>query len=425
MNVKSFMVKKIKNIYLVNKYAMPPKYESRLRTIKFAHYIQKSGYNVIIFGCSIMHNMNLNLIEDDSLYVERQYDDLHFVHVRSLPYQGTAGVKRILSEIQFHYNLVKVMKKMPKADLIVATTDALISNPVLSFARKNGIKYVKEVLDMWPDIFMDLGLISARNPILKYLWHRAKKNYVESDASVFSLTGCFDYMRAKGWDREHGGSVDMSKIYYINNGVDLKDFETWKTEYTIDDEDLRSDKKKVIYLGSIRLVNNVGQLVCAAEKLKDLEDAVFLIYGDGDDRESLIQYCKERNLLNVKFKAKWTDPKYVPFILSKGYLNILNYISSDFAKYGISSSKMFQYMASGRPIVCNINLPQCPITSNKIGIAHEMKNENDYAAAIRSLLELPVEEYDAMCKRAQETAKTYDYENLVEQMIEVIKNIEN
>lgn len=417
--------KHIKNIWLVNKYAMPPKYESRLRTIKFAHYLQLSGYNVTILGCSIMHNMNLNLIEDDSLYIERQYDDLHFVHVRSLPYRGSAGIKRILSEILFHYNLVKVMKKMPKADLIVATTDALISNPVLDFAHKNGIKYVKELLDMWPDIFVDLGLISAKNPIMKYLWHRAKKNYIESDAVVFSLTGCFDYIRAKGWDIESGGPVDMKKIYYINNGVDLKDFDNWKIEYTIDDEDLKSDKKKVIYLGSIRLVNNVGQLVRAAEKMKDLEDTVFLIYGDGDDREVLIQYCAEHNLSNVKFKAKWTDPKYVPFILSKSYLNILNYISSEFAKYGISSSKMFQYMASGRPIVCNINLPQCPITNSKIGIAHEMKDENDYAVAIRSLLELPTEEYNVMCKRALETAKMFDYEYLAGKMEEVIKMIEN
>lgn len=417
--------KHIKNIWLVNKYAMPPKYESRLRTIKFAHYLQLSGYNVTILGCSIMHNMNLNLIEDDSLYIERQYDDLHFVHVRSLPYRGSAGIKRILSEILFHYNLVKVMKKMPKADLIVATTDALISNPVLDFAHKNGIKYVKELLDMWPDIFVDLGLISAKNPIMKYLWHRAKKNYIESDAVVFSLTGCFDYIRAKGWDIESGGPVDMKKIYYINNGVDLKDFDNWKIEYTIDDEDLKSDKKKVIYLGSIRLVNNVGQLVRAAEKMKDLEDTVFLIYGDGDDREVLIQYCAEHNLSNVKFKAKWTDPKYVPFILSKSYLNILNYISSEFAKYGISSSKMFQYMASGRPIVCNINLPQCPITNSKIGIAHEMKDENDYAVAIRSLLELPTEEYNAMRKRALETAKMFDYEYLAGKMEEVIKMIED
>ena len=417
--------KQIKNIWLVNKYAMPPKYESRLRTIKFAHYLQQMGYSVTVFGGSVMHNMNIDLIDDGSLYIERQYDDLRFVHIRSLPYQGTAGVKRILSEIQFHYNLVKVMKKMPIADLIVATTDALISNPVLNFAHKNGIKYVKEVLDMWPDIFTDMGLIGAKNPAMKYLWYRAKKNYTESDASVFSLTGCFDYIRTKGWDKEHGGSVDMCKIHYINNGVDLKDFERWKTENTIDDEDLKSDKKKVIYLGSIRLVNNVRQLIHAAEKLKDLEDTIFLIYGDGDDREALIQYCREHNMSNVKFKEKWTDPKYIPFILSKSYLNILNYISSDFAKYGISSSKMFQYMASGRPMVCNINLPQCPITNNKIGIAREMKGENDYAAAIRSLLDLPIEEYNAICQCAQETAKIYDYENLTKQMVKVIKEIEN
>ena len=38
----------IKNIWLVNKYAMPPKYESRLRTIKFAHYLQEMGYKVTI-----------------------------------------------------------------------------------------------------------------------------------------------------------------------------------------------------------------------------------------------------------------------------------------------------------------------------------------------------------------------------------------
>lgn len=414
----------IKKIWLVNKYAMPPKYESRLRTIKFAHYLQEMEYEVTIFGCNIMHNMNLDLIEDDKLYIECQYDDLKFVHVKSSPYQGTAGMKRIISEIKFHYNLVKVMKQMPKADLIVATTDALISNPVMTWAHKNGIKYVKEVLDMWPDIFMDMGLIGPNNPAMKYLLYRAKKNYSEADAAIFSLTECFDYFKRKKWDREQGGPVDLKKIFYINNGVDLKDFNCWKSVNVLDDEDLRSDKKKIIYLGSIRLVNNVAQLIKAAEQLQDITDVIFLIYGDGDDREPLIKYCKDHEIKNVKFKAKWTDPKYVPYILSQSYVNILNYINSDFAKYGISSSKMFQYMASGRPIVCNINIPQCPITRNQIGIAHEMRNEWDYAKAIQSILELSPSEYLDMCERAKEVAKTYDYEYLTNKMIEVINYLD-
>ena len=54
----------INNIWLVNKYAMPPHHESRLRTIKFAHYLQEMGYKVTIFGSSVMHNMDLDLIDD-------------------------------------------------------------------------------------------------------------------------------------------------------------------------------------------------------------------------------------------------------------------------------------------------------------------------------------------------------------------------
>ena len=54
-----------------------------------------------------------------------------------------------------------------------------------------------------------------------------------------------------------------------------------------------------------------------------------------------------------------------------------------------------------------------------------MKDENDYAVAIRSLLELSAEEYNVMCKRALETAKIFDYEYLAEKMVEVIKIVEN
>ena len=53
-----------KVVWLINKYAMPPQYESRLRTIKFAHYLTLAGYKVIVFGSSIMHNMGINLIKD-------------------------------------------------------------------------------------------------------------------------------------------------------------------------------------------------------------------------------------------------------------------------------------------------------------------------------------------------------------------------
>ena len=412
----------IKNIWLVNKYAMPPQYESRLRTIKFAHYLQEMGYKVTIFGSSVMHNTDIDLIEDSSMYIERQYGDLNFVHIKSCQYKKTAGMNRVWSDIQFHYRLVKLAKRFEKPDLVVATTFPLISNPLLKYCHKHGIKYITEMLDWWPDDFVDFGLVSAKNPVMKYLFKVAKNNYVKSDATVFSIKGCYKYFEDKKWDTAHGGPVDLAKVYYINNGVDLADFNKWKNENKIDDDDLKLDTKKVIYLGSVRLANNVEQFVKAAEQLKDREDVQFLIYGDGDDREPLMKYCEDHKLSNVKFKAKWIEPQYVPFVLSQSYLNILNY-TAHFGKYGISSSKMFQYMAAGKPIVCNVDIMFSDILEHRIGVCHDMKDEQDYADAIRSILDMPEEEYDAMCDRARTAAKEYDYPYLTKQMVEVIKKL--
>ena len=412
----------IKSIWLVNKYAMPPQYESRLRTIKFAHYLQKMGYKVIVFGSSVMHNTKIDLIDDGSKYINRQYGDLNFVHIKSCKYKKTAGIRRVWSDIEFHYRLVWLAKEFEKPDLVVATTFPLISNPLLSYCHKHGIKYITEMLDWWPDDFVDFGLVSAKNPIMKYLFRVAKNNYVKSDASVFSIKGCYKYFEDKGWDQEHGGPLDLSKVYYINNGVDLGDFNAWKNIYRIEDDDLKSDKNLIIYLGSVRLANNVMQIVKAAECLKERTDVLFLIYGDGDDREPLIQYCKEHQLTNVKFKDKWIDPKYVPYVLSHSYLNILNY-TAHFGKYGISSSKMFQYMAAGKPIVCNVDIMYSDILAHQIGICHDMTDEQDYANAIQTILDLPETDYLAMCDRAKNAAKEYDYPYLAKQMAEVIEKL--
>ena len=71
------------------------------------------------------------------------------------------------------------------------------------------------------------------------------------------------------------------------------------------DEDLESNDKKVVYVGSIRLANNLGQLMDAAKVLKKngRSDIKFLIYGDGTEKEELERVATKENL-NVIFKGK-------------------------------------------------------------------------------------------------------------------------
>jgi len=155
--------------------------------------------------------------------------------------------------------------------------------------------------------------------------------------------------------------------------------------------------------------------------LQVFKDVKFLIYGDGEDRSKLEQRLKDEEIKNVCFKQTWINPKFVPYVLSKSYINILNYKAGHFGTYGGSQSKMFQYMASGRPICCNLEMMYCPIKRNQIGIAKVFKDSNEYAEAIRTLLTLPEKEYLEMCARARLTAEEYDYKLLTDKLITLFR----
>jgi len=146
----------------------------------------------------------------------------------------------------------------------------------------------------------------------------------------------------------------------------------------------------------------------------------FLIYGDGEDREYLENYCKEKNISNVVFKQRWVELKYIPYILSKSSLNILNYKNSEILRFGGSQSKSFQYMASGKPICANVAMNYCPINQFKLGIAKEFHTSNEYASAIKSIYELNPDAYLQLCTNAREVSKLYDYKILAKRFVNVL-----
>ena len=48
------------------------------------------------------------------------------------------------------------------------------------------------------------------------------------------------------------------------------------------------------------------------------------MYGDGDDRPILEKYCSDHGVNNVVFKGQ-VQKRYIPYILSKCNLSVLNY----------------------------------------------------------------------------------------------------
>lgn len=416
------MVEQKLKIWLVNQYAMPPKFESRHRTIKLAHYLTIMGYDVTIFASSIMHNMSIDLIDDGKTYIERTYEDLKFVHIKTKRYKKN-GLSRLIGLFEFPLKLHFLRKKFDQPDVLIQTATVPFGNILYYTARKLKAKYIVEVLDLWPQTFVDLGLLSKKNILLSLSYLAEKWLYKKADNVVFSMEGGKDYIIDQKWDVGQGGPIDLKKVHYINNGVDLCDFYKYMTTYILEDKDLENENiKKIIYIGSIRLANNLEELISAAEILKAHTDIKFLLFGDGDDRDSLEQICKEKKLDNVLFKQKWIDPKYVPYLLSKSTVNILNYKSGKFGKYGGSQSKLFQYLASGKPICSNLKMMYCLINKYNLGIAKEYNSSEEYADAILSLANMDPKSSAEMGERAKEVARQFDYKVLTDKLVSIIQS---
>ena len=412
-----------KTIWLIYYAAMPPQFEVRIQTLKRAQYLREFGFKVFIIGGSFLHNTDINLIHDKTPYQFVEYEGGHsFIHIRTNNYEGN-GIDRIKNLVIFYFRLWRYSSKFEKPDYISHIASVPFSNIIYFIAKKFKAKFIVDVVDLWPESFVAYGLIAKKNLLLKLAYWAEYWLYKKADILIFSMEGGKEYIKEKGWSIEQGGKVNLNKVSYINNGVDLQDFDHNQLHFKIDDSDLENERVfRVIYVGSIRLANNIKQLIEAAELLKDLPKMQFLIYGDGEERGYLENYCFEKNLSNVVFKQRWVELKFIPYILSKSSLNILNYKNSGVLRFGGSQSKSFQYMASGKPICANVSMSYCPINQFNLGIAKEFQNPFEYAEAIKSIYDLNADAYLHICSNAREASKLYDYKSLTKKFVNLLMN---
>lgn len=403
----------MKTIWFIDKDTAPiEEYFTQQRAVRQAQYFQEKGYKVKVICSALVHNSSINHLEGCSeKEIEATYDDVPFVFVKTPAYKGN-GIKRIYSYFYFSLQIKRLAQNYGNPDIICHNSKIPFDIPVYWFAKKIRAKYIIDVQDLWPRCFELMGYLSHKNPLLKLAYKIEEYLYSKANHVVFTMVGCQEYIKDQRYDVESGGKVELSKIHYVNNGIDLDEFYSNLKEFHIEDCDLlKPDTFKFIYLGSIRQANNLDALLDAAIHVKEHKDIVFLVYGGGPDRERLEQRVQNEGISNVIFKDKWILPKYVPYVLSKADVNLLNY-SSGWGHYGGSMNKMILAFASGKPLLCNAGLRYSDIRDANLGVDKSFADSKEYAETILSFYNMSKEDYDNMCKRVKDISKHYDNQYL-------------
>ena len=403
-------------IWLINHYAVPPQYYPLARPTYFAKHLMGMGHEVTVFAASTVHNSDRNLIEDRRAWVDDYVDGVHYVYIRCRDYQGN-GLSRSVNMCQFAAKLPGVCRHYEKPDAIVATSMPPMSCAMgIRLARKYGCKGIAEIADLWPESIVAYDIAGPKNPAVRLLRRLEKWIYTRADTVVFTMEGAYDYIREQGWERE----VPQSKVRFINNGVDLEVFDENRERYPAQDGDLADPELfKVVYTGSIRRVNNLGKLLDVA-KLVRTPNVRFLIWGDGDELEALQQRVRDEGIGNVTFKGR-VDKKFIPGIVSRADLNLAHNTASPLFRFGISFNKVFEYLAAGRPILCDFPCPYNPVLQEHAGFSVESGEVGDIAAKIEEISAYPADRLNELGRNARNGAEHYDFKALTEKLSEILQ----
>ena len=150
----------------------------------------------------------------------------------------------------------------------------------------------------------------------------------------------------KGKDAAHKNlKVPNEKLRVIYSGINIKKYQIKKTKYQIKKTLQISNSKKIILcVGRLRTVKGINfGIESFYEIQKSINNAIFLIVGDGEDKKKLEKISNQLHLNDkIKFLGVRND---LPELFSISNIIIMPSLTEGFPRIAIES------MAAGKPIV--------------------------------------------------------------------------
>lgn len=252
-------------------------------------------------------------------------------------------LKRAISHLSFMVSSALLGGRIAgPADVVLVSSPMFL--PIFSawaLARLKRARFVVEVRDLWPEIVVELGVITNRR-IIGALQAMANAAYRASDAVVVVTRGFVDHIAGIGIPRD--------KIHFIPNGVDPRRFAPDQGDRARGRAKLSAsaDEVVVLYLGAHGISHGLTSIAEAASLL-DSDSIRFAFVGDGAGKAELAARVDQLALDRVTMlpPVPWSE---VPDLMAGADIGLVplrdvNLFSS------FIPSKIFELLASGKAVV--------------------------------------------------------------------------
>ena len=237
---------------------------------------------------------------------------------------------------------------LPKPDVAIATSPQLLCALAgwwLAFWQR--VPFVFEVRDLWPESLVAVGasregspLHRALNAIAGFLYRRADRIVVVAPAFKGHLM--------RYWN------VPAEKIFVVENGVETNLFRPDPAAMDTRKQLQIENRFAICYIGTMGNAHGLETLLDAAEELKAaLPKAMFLLIGEGAEKERLVELAAARRLTNVRFLDQQPRER-IPAYVSASDLCLVMLKKTELFKTVIPT-KLLEYMACERPAIVAVD----------------------------------------------------------------------
>lgn len=328
---------------LVNHTASTPGTGMTSRHHYLARELVRLGHKVTVVGARTHHLLKEN-IKADALPSEETVDGYRFLRIDVPEYHHAHDKRRVIAWFAFSAKLARLKDRFEERTdaVLYSSPDPVGYLGAERLAASLGARLIFEVRDLWPLTLIEIGGYKPSHPFIRFLNWIEKRAYQRSRKVLSNLEGAVKHMLVKGLQPE--------KFVWISNGFDLDEIAVPQALTKQTFEQLPKEGFNIVYTGTLGAANALFTVLDAAAFLGDRANVTILLVGQGRERAELQARSVQLGLKNVRF----LDPvpkAQMPSLLAACDACIISTLDSPLYRYGISPNKLFDYFASGRPVI--------------------------------------------------------------------------
>lgn len=340
------------NILLINNY-FPPEIGAASHLYYYlAKEFIKRGHDVTVLTGIPRYNV------DKSVY------NVYFTKLKKDKYisEIIEGIKVIRVKLPFvernqlfrrgveHFEIALKLFKYSKSLLKNIDVTLVYSPPLTLYWTAKKIReftsapYILNVQDLFPQYAIDLGVLKNKF-LISFFKNLEKKAYSSADLITVHSENNKKYVDDK--------TVQRKKTIVIENWIDNNLITPGSKNNEFSVENQLTDKFVVSFAGTLGFSQDIEIIIKTANELKNYNEIVFVIVGDGVKKSEAQMLIEKYNLKNIVMLPTVSKEKY-PLVLHSSDTSLATLHRN--VKTPTIPSKILSIMSAGIPVIASMNL---------------------------------------------------------------------